>query len=673
MMKWWKSLCRNHKGFTMVELICSVAIFSIVMTGVGSAMVISAKSYQRGNVELDLQQEAQTASNLLTNLIIDSDKVVQASDNRLIVEKVEAGVTVTYTVFLDGNELKYSTSADSAGGVLAENITGFTISRVEGQNIDFHLKVEEAGRSYESDYHVTPRNEVSSGSTTLSGTVSLFVENELVLEPGQTYDLDVRVLGTTDTSFSVENKSEINDTSETEITASDSVIHIKVGSGEEDCFRFHVVAGADSSVFQPVCVYVRRVTGVDVSGDRLSGDPAKAGTVYNVTAQTTGTRLAKVPGAWYDIDYVPTYPVTWELQGERLPAGKTVGEYVRILDANGDINNPYCKVELLQDIPQGTMIKVIAVAKHPEGQIAGISTNKSGLMYRGAESVKGMYIIKKELFGSGFRRGEKPDGEAFQFAVGELGSFRANGFKNLYKAQNPGMPDWYYDNIVNQVYFQIKYSFAQYNEDGSLGAWSAYTRTTDSGATAIMEINETYCFLPDKQYAVKVELSIVGRYDNVKYWPFDDTPQDDYLLEFTIGKTNIVLDNSTGGGSVDNPKVVRTQEMFNLEISELVGFSNADVSRYMGGIVQKQGADGNWVVYNGGVEIQAPGRQGDRGVVFTNVKGIQPGTYRILFTLQDVPYYIPDGSTPVEQPYKVGCNLYDEATGKGIFYLTVIE
>lgn len=673
MMKWWKSLCRNHKGFTMVELICSVAIFSIIMTGVGSAMVISAKSYQRGNVELDLQQQAQVASNLLTNLIIDSDNVVQASGNTLIVEKVESGVTVTYTVFLDGNELKYSTNVDPVGGVLAENIAGFTISRVEGQNVDFHLKVEEAGRNYESDYHVTPRNEVSSGGTTLSGTVSLFVENELVLEPGQTYDLDVRVLGTTDTSFSVDNITDVSDTSETDITTSGSSIRIKVGRGEENLFRFNVVAGADSSVFQPVCVYVRRVTGVDVSGNRLSGDPAKAGAVYNVTAQTTGTRLAKVPGAWYDIDYVPTYPVTWELQGEGLPAGKTVGEYAHILDANGDTNNPYCKVELLQDIPQGTMIKVIAVAKHPEGQIAGMSTNKSGLMYRGAESVKGIYIIKKELFGSGFRRGEKPDGEAFQFGVGDLGGFRADGIKNLYKEKHPELdPNYINDFFNNQADFQIKYSFAQYNDDGSLGAWSTAIRTMDHGATAIMEVNETHCFLPDKQYAVKVELSIVGKYDNVKYWPFDDTPEEQYLLEFIIGKTDIVLDNSGEGGSIDNPKVVRKEEMFNLDISELVGFSNGRISEYMQAIVQKQDADGNWVVNYDGVGIQAPGPQGDRGVVFTNVKGQNVGTYRILFTLHNVPYYIPNGSTLVEQP-RVNCNLYDEATGKGIFYLTVIE
>lgn len=704
MMKWWKIFSKNQKGFSLVELICAVAILSIVVTSAGSAMVISARSYQRGSTELDLQQQAQITANLLTNLIIDADKVEEPStaewgpllsvikvEKETVIDDEEVSVNYRYKVTTGNTSegkpaLIYTREkldgTSSETNILAENITNFEIKRVaeNSNNIDFKLEVTSTdGKTFKSDYHVTPRNGVSSSSSTsvISNWATIYAENSIVLEPGQTYELNVSVANSqvtdpTATPFELQNITGVTDTTGTTVSIKDrNTVEIHVGLSETDSFHFDLKATNAADL--PVDVLVRRVTGVDVSGNRLSGDPAKAGAVYNVTAQTTGTRLAKVPGAWYDIDYVPTYPVTWELEGERLPAGKTVGEYAHILDANGDTNNPYCKVELLQDIPQGTMIKVIAVAKHPEGQIAGMSTNKSGLMYRGAESVKGIYIIKKEIFGSGFRRGEKPDGEAFQFGVGELGSFRSDGFKNLYKAQNPGMEDWYYDNFVNQVYFQINYSFAQYNDDGSLGAWSAYTKTTDSGATAIMEIKETHCFLPDKEYAVKVELSIVGRNDNVKYWPFDDTPEDDYLLEFTIGKTNIVLDNSAGGGSVDNPKIVRKDDMFNLEISELVGFSNADVSRYMGGIVQKQGADGNWAEYNGGVEIQAPGKQGDRGVVFTNVKGIQPGTYRILFTLKDVPYYIPNGSTPVEQPYRVGCDLYDEATGKGIFYINVIE
>ena len=164
MMKWWKSLFKNRKGFTIVELICSIAIFSIIMTSVGSALVISARSYRNGNVELGLQQQAQIASNLLTNLIIDSDDV-QVSDGQLKVEKQG----VIYTVILSGGELKYYTSVDSTERTLAENIADFVISQPEGGNVNFSLKVESGGRSYESDYHVTPRNAESPDGHTLPG------------------------------------------------------------------------------------------------------------------------------------------------------------------------------------------------------------------------------------------------------------------------------------------------------------------------------------------------------------------------------------------------------------------------------------------------------------------------------------------------------------------------
>ena len=124
MRRCWKRLMKSHKGFTLVELICTIAIFSIVITGVGTAMVVSARSYQRGNAELDLQQQAQITSNLLTNLIIDSDRVVQADGNTLIVEKVESGSTIVYQVYLDGSNIMYITSANTEPHILAENEIG---------------------------------------------------------------------------------------------------------------------------------------------------------------------------------------------------------------------------------------------------------------------------------------------------------------------------------------------------------------------------------------------------------------------------------------------------------------------------------------------------------------------------------------------------------------------
>ena len=43
-----KRIKGNNKGFSLVELVCAVAIFGVAATAIGSAMVVSAQSYSRG-------------------------------------------------------------------------------------------------------------------------------------------------------------------------------------------------------------------------------------------------------------------------------------------------------------------------------------------------------------------------------------------------------------------------------------------------------------------------------------------------------------------------------------------------------------------------------------------------------------------------------------------------
>lgn len=388
MMKWWKRLVKDHKGFSLVELICTIAIFSIIVTSVGTAMVVSARSYQSGNVELDLQQQAQITSNLLTNLIIDSDRVVQASGETLIVEKVESGVVVTYQIYYDeaADIIYYKTSADTTGTprILAEHVTGFTVSQDTGSNVDFKLEFEENSRSYESDYHVTPRNGVTSGGAAMSGTASLFVENHLILEPGQEYDLNVRVLGTSIQGFTIENLSGCADTTGTTVQALDtSTVRINVGLGETNSeFHFDVKALDGSIAPQPVTVFVRRVNAINVSGYMVSGTAYKADAEYKVVATLSGTNLDREPGAWFDVDYVNPYTVDWSFDSgfEEINRGT-------------DGNFPYIILKLKQDMVTGDSLEVRATALHPEGEYpvdSGNKTNKSGEKYG---TVDGSWIL----------------------------------------------------------------------------------------------------------------------------------------------------------------------------------------------------------------------------------------------------------------------------------------
>lgn len=312
-MNWLKRLRNNQKGFSLVELICTVAIFSIIITGVGSAMVISARSYQNGNVELDLQQQAQITANLLTNLIIDANLIEEPSSDadgtilRIKKEETVSGtpVSVGYEVTYDSatKQLLYSRDG-STPQILAENIAGFSIRRVAGNNYDFSLKVTEGNRNYESDYHVTPRNGANEESNTaIAGAKSLYVENKLILEPGQEYDLAVRITGTSDQDYTIANLSG-NVSSGTTVTKVNSrMAQIKVGLdetgtgvGDDAGFSFDVVP-SDSSI-NPinVKVLVRRVNSVNVTGYKTSGKVNKAGATYKVTASLLGTNLERDPG-----------------------------------------------------------------------------------------------------------------------------------------------------------------------------------------------------------------------------------------------------------------------------------------------------------------------------------------------------------------------------------------
>lgn len=399
MMKWWKSLFKNRKGFTIVELICSIAIFSIIMTSVGSALVISARSYRNGNVELGLQQQAQIASNLLTNLIIDSDDV-QVSDGQLKVEKQG----VIYTVILSGGELKYYTSVDSTERTLAENIADFVISQPEGGNVNFSLKVESGGRSYESDYHVTPRNAESPDGHTLPGAdVRVIVENKLILEPNQTYELSVRVVNTTNTGFTVDTTGGGINSPETQITTVGSTIQIKVGSTETDSFHFRVISDADPAKYQDVTVLIRRINDISVNGYKTGGSVNRVGAEYKVSAVLAGTNLEKEPGAWYDVDYVPPYTTHWAYEFTKEQEDGSIStypasDYIEITGQGVEGNIPYITFKLKQNMTEGCKLRITSTALHPEGRDLADSTtetNKSGLKY---DTVSGFWELEYQAW-----------------------------------------------------------------------------------------------------------------------------------------------------------------------------------------------------------------------------------------------------------------------------------
>ena len=69
----------NKSGFTLVEMLLTLAILSVVMVGVISIMRSSSSFYKTGVKEVDLQEEAQVATAQIENMLIDATSNVTYS------------------------------------------------------------------------------------------------------------------------------------------------------------------------------------------------------------------------------------------------------------------------------------------------------------------------------------------------------------------------------------------------------------------------------------------------------------------------------------------------------------------------------------------------------------------------------------------------------------------
>ncbi len=206
-------------GLSLVELIISMAILAVVGTAVGGAMYVSSRSYTRGSAEVNVQEEAQVASNLICDWIVDatdvnpdgsggfidgesttltiihpdSDKKVQ-----IVVEQSGTNLVYTATDVTDPSDPSYGTVlADHK--ILASNVTGVKFVSTFGsdRNVKISIDFNVNERTYHSVTDTTSRSHdfiSSSGTSVLGAPIIRFslVSNDggahVTLEPGQNTD-----------------------------------------------------------------------------------------------------------------------------------------------------------------------------------------------------------------------------------------------------------------------------------------------------------------------------------------------------------------------------------------------------------------------------------------------------------------------------------------------------
>ncbi len=187
---------KKNQGFTLVELIVTIAILALAGIGIGTIISQALKHYRISNAEVNLQEESQLVGNQLMNLVIDANDGVSMSSGKLniyhyddaedvrsktVIAYQEATHTLTYTRY----------TAETSGSdwlpvdgeteeCLAEYVTGFSVKLFDAagkelastgdrgdtrvRQVQMKISYELDGESYAFDQTVTLRNEVLAGS-----------------------------------------------------------------------------------------------------------------------------------------------------------------------------------------------------------------------------------------------------------------------------------------------------------------------------------------------------------------------------------------------------------------------------------------------------------------------------------------------------------------------------
>lgn len=205
---------KNNKGFSLVELLITIAILSIVLTTVTSVMLTGSKQFTKGNADANMQNQAQLVVNQIEDMIIDTNGGVDYVDNTterelVLYNAVTVSGTTSYfkeVIKWEGTDKKlsyskwnvvYDTTSNSyvedgaaiyADQLLAEDISDFKIDLSDtkkdrdkdGNEIDIVQSVQitvgcignEGQVSYATSPIITLRNRMM-----LSGNPNLIFPN----------------------------------------------------------------------------------------------------------------------------------------------------------------------------------------------------------------------------------------------------------------------------------------------------------------------------------------------------------------------------------------------------------------------------------------------------------------------------------------------------------------
>ena len=194
---------RENKGFSLVELIVVIAIFSVVGIVVGAFLLTASRSYSINATELNLQEEAQLVSNQMQEMILDTaygisyEYVATDATGAELIKYMEndadvppAGDLTKKDVYIYGKDHYYHISWDkstselyiqeyvknaSGSYELSSDYSGLPDDKVMfGRYIsDFNVDLAQVGSDRLVSYDITFKKPGSDRDYTVSRTVSI--------------------------------------------------------------------------------------------------------------------------------------------------------------------------------------------------------------------------------------------------------------------------------------------------------------------------------------------------------------------------------------------------------------------------------------------------------------------------------------------------------------------
>jgi len=168
---------RNNRGFTLVELIVSIAILGIIAVAVSSFLLAGTRSYTKVNYAVRLQYETQLAMNQIQSYVMNCSRGIAWDGSKLYVDGSGTDDTALKEISYDAANKKLllgSGTASEAGiqttalNLMAEHVTGLTVefnqslsSNVKtatAQWVKITLTMESGGRSYTGEQTIALRN-----------------------------------------------------------------------------------------------------------------------------------------------------------------------------------------------------------------------------------------------------------------------------------------------------------------------------------------------------------------------------------------------------------------------------------------------------------------------------------------------------------------------------------